>query len=335
MKKTFLTLALICSSTALFAQNEETLNKWITTYNELNSTKNWDGMISNFTACHNEVPQWDFAFYYKGVAEYNKQDYANAVKDLAAFTAKIDTVNAAYMFLAQSYNALSQPQDALNALNIYVQKEPNDKNGYLEMANSHQALQDYDNYIADLNKAVAIDANDVSAYKNIASAYAMKQSWGDAVATMNKVMGLEADNQENYYTRGTYNFNLKTAESVKAALEDFTKAEELGMKDLNLYNRMYACNSMLKDNKGAIDICTKMLELNPDNLSVLYNRANAYYKGNEFKSAIADLDKVISGTNDDKTKLNALKTRYMCKKKLNDAKGAAADLELINKMSGK
>ena len=48
------------------------------------------------------------------------------------------------------------------------------------------------------------------------------------------------------------------------------------------------------------------------------------------------MDKVINHEKiNDKTKLNALKTRYMCYKSLNDAAKANADLELINKMSGK
>ncbi|MBQ7984399.1 MAG: tetratricopeptide repeat protein, partial [Bacteroidales bacterium] len=146
MKKTVLTLALIISSMTLFAQSEEENTiKWINTYSEYNNAQNWDAMIQNFDQCIKEIPSWDFAYYYKGMAEYHKKDYANAVKDLNTFTSKIDSVSAAYLFLAQSYNGLKQTDKALETLALYTQKEPEDKNGYIEMANSYIQMKDYDN----------------------------------------------------------------------------------------------------------------------------------------------------------------------------------------------
>lgn len=337
MKKTVLTLALIFSSMAVFAQSEEEiLNKWITTYNELSSSGNYDAMISNFEACHSEVPSWDYAYYYKGMAEFNKQDYAAAVKDLSSFTSKVDTVSAAYMMLGKCFNALSQPQDALTYLTIYTQKEPNDKNGYTELSNAHRMLNQYDAYIEDLNKIVSIDPKEEIAYKNIASAYAIQKDYNSAIANYSKAIELNPSNADYYFDRATCRVSLKTPEAVTAALEDFNKAEELGKNDARLYNYKYNCNMMLKNNAGAIEACSKLLEMNPGDLKTLYNRANIYYKDKKYKEAIADMTEVINHEKvDDKTKLGALKTRYMCYKSLNDAQKSNADLEVIKKMEGK
>ena len=337
MKKRILMLSLIFSSLVLVAQTqEEILNKWINTYNELSSAKNYDAMISNFDACRNELPAWDYAYYYKGMAEFNKENYAQALKDLTTFTQTNKEESVVYLMMAKSCNVLSQPQDALTHLVIYTQKEPNDKNGYLEMANAHRNLNQYDKYIEDLQKVSSIDSEDGTVYKNIASAYAMQKDFVNAIANYDKVIALEPNNADLYYERATCKASLKTAESVLQAIEDFNKSEELGKNDAKLYTYKYNCYSMLKNNAGIIETCTKLLALDPNDLRTLNNRATTYYKDKKYKEAIADIDQIISNANvDDKMKLNALKTRYMCKKSLNDVKGANADLELINKMSGK
>lgn len=337
MKKTILTLSLIFSSLVLFAQSEEeTLNKWITTYNDLSTQKNYDAMISNFEACHAEVPTWDMAYYYKGMAEFNKQNYSQALQDLSTFTQTNQTMNAAYFMMGKSCNALSQPSDALTYLTTYISKEPNDKNGYMEQATSHLALNQYAEYIEDLKKVTSIDANDKTAYKNMASAYAILKDYNSAIGMYDKAIELDASNASLYYERATCKVALKTAESIAAALVDLNKSEELGNTDARLYSYKYTCCNTLKDNQGAIDACTKILESSPNDLRTLYNRGTKYYALKKYKEAISDMDQVVSNEKvDAKTKLNALKTRYMCKKTLKDVKGAAADLELINKLSGK
>jgi len=337
MKKTILTLSLVFSSLVLFAQSEEEiLNKWITTYNELSTAKNYDAMISNFEACRSEVPTWDMAYYYKGMAEFNKQNYSQALKDLATFTQTNQSMNAAYFMMGKSCNALSQPGDALTYLATYISKEPNDKNGYMEQATSHLALGQYGEYIEDLKKVTSIDGTDKTAYKNMASAYALQKDYNSAITTYDKAIELDPSNADLYYERATCKVSLKTPESITAALLDFNKSEELGLKDAKLYNYKYMCCNALKDNQGAIDACTKILEIDPNDLRTLYNRGTKYYNLKNYKEAMNDMDKIISNEKvDDKTKLKALQLRYMCKKTLKDVKGANADLELINKMQGK
>ena len=93
---------------------------------------------------------------------------------------------------------------------------------------------------------------------------------------------------------------------------------------------------MLKDYKGAIEDCNKLLEINPEDMTVTYYRGDANYKLQQFKEAIPDLDKVIASDKvDNRVKINALNRRGACKQKLNDLKGAQADMEMIKKLQGK
>ena len=337
MKKIIFSLALLVSSITLFAQSEEeNIAKWINTYHELNSAKNWSEMIGNFDACIKEVPSWYFAYYYKGMAEYNQQNYEGAVADLKNFVSKSDSIPAAYMFLAQSYNALNKPQEALEVLNTYISKVSDDKNAYVEKSNAHMLLQDYNAYIEDLKQVTVLDPKNDAAYKNIASVYGMQKNWQGVIDNLTKAIEISPDNADYYFDRASAEYSIKTSESVKVALEDFNKAEQLGMKDAKLYNYRYACHSMLKDYKGAIEDCNKLLEINPEDMMVTYYRGDANYKLQQYKEAIVDLDKVIaSDTVKNTVKINALNRRGACKQQLKDLKGAQADAEMIKKLQGK
>lgn len=337
MKKTLISLALIFCSVSLMAQSEqENLAKWINTYQELQNTKNWDAMIANFTTCNQEVPSWDFAYYYKGMAEFNKEDYQNAAADLNLFVSKVDTVSAAYMMIAQSYNALKQPMDAIGAIDKYIAKEPNDVAGYLEKANSHMELKDYTAYIADLTKVIELDNKNLAAYKNIASAYALQQNYQEAVNTYSQIIALDANNADNYVGRAKVSASLKTPEALQAALADYNKAEELGHKDADLYNRKLACHMQLKDYEGIVEDCNKLIELDSQNIKLYSYRANGLYRTGKYTEAIKDLDKIIDSENaDTKLKINALNIRGACHQKLKDTKAAQKDAELIKQLSGK
>lgn len=337
MKKTILSLVLIFSSIALFAQSEEEiLNKWINTYNELSTSKNWDGMISNFDQCHQEVPNWDFAYYYKGFAEFNKQNYENAIKDLSTFASKTDTLNVVNMMIAQSYNNLNQPENALAALDKFLAKEPNSVAGYQEKANAHMQMKDYANYISDLQKVAELEPNNESAYANIASAYGLQQNFQGVIDNLTKAIAINPNQAQYYQDRAFANYSLKTPENIQAALVDYDKAEELGVKDAALYNRKYVCHSMLKDYQGALDDCNKLLAIDPEDLNNIYYRGDANYKLKNYKEAIPDLDKVIASDKVQKTrKIQALQRRGASKQALKDLKGAQADAAMIKQLQGK
>ena len=88
MKKTISALCLALFSWGAFAQNNseaENTNKWIDTYSTLNQAKDWNGMLAKMSECRAEVPNWEFADYYEGIANYNLKNYQKAVEALSAF----------------------------------------------------------------------------------------------------------------------------------------------------------------------------------------------------------------------------------------------------------
>ncbi|MCF0210326.1 MAG: tetratricopeptide repeat protein [Bacteroidales bacterium] len=339
MKKTILTLALVFSGVTLFAQSaEETLNKWISTYSQLNTEKNWDGMIQNFDQCRTESPDWAFAFYYKGLAEYNKNNYQASVAAFTEFIGKNSEdktiVNKAYMFRAQGFNKQGLYQQAIQDCDELLKFDANDKEAMLEKANAHMGMKDYTNYIADLQGVLTVTPNDAELLKNIANAYGMQKNWAGVVEYTTKAIAINPNEASFYDLRGRSYCSLQPAgaENFQNALNDFNKAEELGIKTSQLYNYRAKVNKALNNLDGAIVDYSKLLELNPQDMATLYQRATTYLKLAKYKEAMADADKIIEA---DAQNVKALKVRANCKSKLGDAKGAQADAALIKEIEGK
>lgn len=338
MKKTLLMLAFLFSGMALMAQSEEeNLNKWIDTYSNLNSAKNWQEMISNFDQCVKEVPNWNFAHYYKGVAEYNTNNYLVATAELTLFINSNPEDGAAlqkaYMFRILSYNKQNLSDQAIADCDKLLALDANNKEALLEKANAYMAKKDYANYIEALKDVVALDANNVDAYKNIAAAYAISLDWANAVDYYNKAIAADPTQASLYESRAYANYSLKTAESLQNALNDFNKAEELGIKTEKLYMSRATLYGAMDNYQAAAKDYNTYITLVPDDIYAYYYRGNSYFKLKKYKECISDMDKVIASDKIRKAvKLQSLQRRGACKKELKDMKGAQADMELIKQL---
>ncbi len=338
MKKIFLTLALILSSTIMFAQSEEEiLNKWIDTYSNLNANKNWQEMISSFNQCISEVPNWNFAHYYKGVAEYQVNNYQGAVADLTTFINSNpedkDALQKAYMFRILSYNKQGYSKQAIEDANTLLNMNPNDKEALLEKANAYQNLKEYANYIDVLKQVLSLEANNASICENIAAAYAIGEDWANAITYYTKAIEINPNEATYYEDRAFANYSLKTPEGYQNALNDYTKAEELGVKTTKLYQYRATINGNLGNFEQVLADCDSYLSISPEDINIIYQRGNAYFKLKKYKETIADMDKVIDNESTAKNmKIQALQRRGASKQALKDVNGAKADMEMIKKL---
>lgn len=340
MKRIVLTLAFMLSGVMLFAQSEEeNLNKWIDTYSNLNADKNWQEMIGKFNQCISEVPNWSFAYYYKGIAEYQTNNYQGAVADLTNFINSNpedkEALQQAYLFRVFSFNKQGLSAQAIADADELLKTNPKNKEALLEKANAYMNLQQYSNYIEALKAVAEVDNSNAEIHKNIAAAYAIQQDWSNAITYYTNAISLNPNEASFYEDRAFANYSLKTPEGLQNALNDCTMAESLGVKTTKLYQYRATINGQLGKFADAIKDYDAYLTLSPNDINIIYQRGNAYFKLKKYKETIADMDTVI---NDSKTsnniKIQALQRRGASKKELKDLKGAQADMEQIKKLKG-
>lgn len=327
-------------STVIFAQSEEeTLNKWIDTYSNLNANKNWQEMITSFNQCISELPDWKFAYYYKGVAEFQTDNYQGAVADLTNFISSNpedkDALQKAIMFRVLAFNKLGYSKQAIEDANTLLTMNANNKEALLEKANAYMALKEYSNYIETLKQVLNLEPNNADVCKNIAAAYAIGQDWANSITYYTKAIEINPNEASFYEDRAFANYSMKTPEGLQNALADYTKAEELGIKTAKLYQYRATINGMLNNFEKAIEDYNSYLSINADDINIIYQRGNAYFKLKKYTETIADMDKVIDNDNVQKNmKIQALQRRGASKQALKDVKGAQADMELIKQLKG-
>ena len=333
MKKTISALCIALFSWGAFAQNNseaENTNKWIDTYSTLNQAKDWNGMLAKMSECRAEVPNWEFADYYEGIANYNLKNYQKAVEALSAFLQKNASTPAAYLFRANAYLEMNEADFAIKDYDEYLKTAPKDVPAMLSKAQARMINKDYANYIADLTAVLAIEPSNMDALTNRASAYAIQKDWNAVISDLTTAIAMKED-ANFFYDRGFAQYSLKTPESIAAAIADFTKAEQLGMTTEKLYTSRAQCNKMLKKFAEEAEDYTKLLAIDAANVNYYYNRGVALFKSNKFKEALADFDKAIELN---PKYVNAYKYRANTKGKLGDKAGQAADAAKVKELTG-
>lgn len=323
---------LVLFAIGAFAQGNEAenTNKWIDTYSSLNAAKDWNGMLAKIPECRAEVPNWEFADYYEGIANFNLKNYQKAVEALSAFIQKNSETPAAYLCRANAYLEMNEADFAVKDYDMYLKSNPNDVSVMLSKAQARMINKDYANYIADLTAVLAIDAKNIDALSNRAAVYAIQKDWNAVITDLTSAIALQ-EKPEFYYDRGFARYSLKTPESLAAAIEDFTKAEQLGMQTEKLYQSRAICNKMLKKFAEEAADYNKLIELNSNSTDYYYNRGVALFKSNSFKEALTDFDKTIELN---PKHINAYKYRANTKGKLGDKAGQAADVAKVKELTG-
>lgn len=62
---------------------------------------------------------------------------------------------------------------------------------------------------------------------------------------------------------------------------------------INLYNNMAQCHLLERNFVTVVELCSKLLEFDPENVKALYRRGNAYFELNQFSVSSEDFTKVL------------------------------------------
>jgi Putative Zn-dependent protease, contains TPR repeats len=342
MKKIIFALALSVFGFAAFAQQDDPakINQWIDTYNQLNTAKDWNGMLQQAGKCQTEVPSWQLLNYYKGIASFNLKAYDDAEAFLSIFieqnknNAEVDKTNmsGAYLLRADAYSQQKKTQEALSDYDEYLKLNPSDNQIALKKANVYYNSGDIDGYIAALSTAISADPQNKTLLENRANAYAKQQKWAEAVADYTTLIGIEPTNQVYYDSRAFASYSQNTAQGYTMAIADYNKIIELGGDKAKYLPYLTQLNAAIKDYKAEVDAWNQLVEMQPDNENNLYRRGLAKLNNKDYKGAVADMDKLIAKQPKNE---NAYKIRATAKTKLGDKKGAQEDAIKIMELEGK
>jgi tetratricopeptide (TPR) repeat protein len=158
-----------------------------------------------------------------------------------------------------------------------------------KLNNINGAIVDFQKVLDFPNKS---DPSQIDGRLNLGLAYFRKGRTDSAIKLYNEVIAILPNNPKAYFQRG---LAYDKANNADAAVKDYTQAITIAPDYLDAYlNRggTYV-DKMDKYDLGIADF-NKVLELSPDNIDAITDIGIAYFKKNEFKTAIASLTTAIN-----------------------------------------
>ena len=105
-----------------------------------------------------------YAYYLKGLAEFELQNYPQAEQDLEKAIIKDRLLLDAYLALAKIKLINNQSQYAIDNCNYVILNDRNNTQAYLIRSKAYNSIREFEKAIADVSKAITIDTSNVAYY---------------------------------------------------------------------------------------------------------------------------------------------------------------------------
>jgi protein O-GlcNAc transferase len=156
-------------------------------------------------------------------------------------------------------------------------------------------LKKLDLAMLNFNKALQINQNYAPLFNNIGVYYAEKKEFNKAIKSYEKAVLINANYFEAFNNIGLAYFQL---ENFNEAKKNYSLAIKLNKKYYEAYNNLGVLLSFFNKNIEAIECFSLAIKIKKDYVDAYFNRGEAYFKSNNFKSAINDLETSINYDSD-------------------------------------
>ncbi|PIN86179.1 hypothetical protein COV19_06185 [Candidatus Woesearchaeota archaeon CG10_big_fil_rev_8_21_14_0_10_44_13] len=156
--------------------------------------------------------------------------------------------------------------------------------------------------------ACRIDSENPYNLSNLGNILFLSENYDRAILYLKKAIEKGAKNPHHlHYSIGTI---FQRNGRNKEAVDHFMKAEEMGFKNTELYNKMGSCFRQLKRFDEAEETFKKALEINPKFESAYLGLGNIYLNKGDLEKAESAFLKSLELNNDNKNTLNSLAGVY-------------------------
>jgi tetratricopeptide (TPR) repeat protein len=150
--------------------------------------------------------------------------------------------------------------------------------------------KEYDKCIQDCKKSLSYHPNNSEAYYMMGTSQQHQKKYTEAIASYTQALGISNNSAKFYAARAWIHHDL---DDLKAKLADMKKAVEYAPEnaEYQFHCGKFKQNASPEEFKTAGKNYTKAIELKPDYTEAYAERAAFYMTFQEFKKAVADLNK--------------------------------------------
>lgn len=264
------------------------------------------------------------AFFLRGIAKYELQDFIGAEKDFGKSLELNPKNHEAFLYRGVCRSQQLNYKDAFADFNQAIKLNDEDWRTYSNRSLASLQLDRYVDVISDCNKVIGLKKETAHTYLVRGEAKSGLEMYNVAIEDFEHAMKLDSTAMRPVLHRG---IALARLERYEDAIADFERALELdsanklpvfhraaayadmgkqkqALADLNdvlsvfpdnaivLFNRAMILAQMKKPSQALLDY-NRVVQLNPNNILGFYNRANLLYNQKEYRAALADYNKTI------------------------------------------
>ncbi len=260
-------------------------------------------------------------FFIRAYDKYDQKDYKGAIADLTQAIRLNPNYDKAYYNRGVVRDELGDKQGAIADYNSALKINPNYAYAYNNRGNARSDLGDKQGAIADYNSAIKINPNFANAYYNRG---VVRRKLGDkqgAIADFNTALKINPNLALAYSNRGVVRSELG---DKKGAIADYTSALKINPNLALAHSNRGVVRSELGDKQGAIADYTSAIKINPNDADAYNNRGIVRRKLGDKQGAIADFNTALKIN---PNLANAYAGRGIARADLGDKQGGIADLQ--------
>ncbi len=258
-------------SSACFGQNYHDY------YNKGKAEKDPIKQVNYFTQAIS-VNKTDSAFYYRGVAKHNQEQYAEAIADYDQAIRLNPSFKWACTNRGKAKLGLKRYEEAITDFDFAIRIDKTYDFAYAQRGFAKYELGKYEDAVFDYNRAIEIDPDYSAYYISRGKAYCVLNKGTEALADFEQSIKLDPGNDVGYYYCGREKFHLSRYQD---AIADFDQAIKIAPQDYS-----YNIRGLAKENLGryaaAIADYDQALKLNPKYELAINNRTSAIKLRNAF-----------------------------------------------------
>lgn len=236
------------------------------------------------------------AYYQRGLAYYEANQYQNAADDLTKVL-QLDGNHAnAYYYRGNTRFQLGDEQGAIEDYSQAIKLDATLKAAFSNRGNLRSMIGDEQGAIEDFNKAIQIDPEMAPAYLARCLSRSNIDDQKGAIEDCTQAIRLDPTYANAYQNRG---LARRRVNDIQGAIEDFNVAIQLDPAEADPYYNRGIAREELGDKKGALEDFSQTIFLDPGHTLVYYDRGLTHASLGNIEDAIADFEKAAKLCLDD------------------------------------
>ncbi|GAB4527878.1 MAG: hypothetical protein Tsb0014_08900 [Pleurocapsa sp.] len=251
---------------------------------------NYQGLIEDCDRVIQSYPDFQSAYFYRGVANINLENYHIAIQDCDYAIQLNPQLAETYINKAFAYEKLENHQEALKNCDLALTLEPNSFSAYHIKGMIYTGLEDYQSAIKNYDIAIQLEPNFDEAHLNQGLAYFYLNDYQNAIKKFNFATDINPKYVTAYHLKGIGYLSL---EDYQNAIEIYDCVIKLNPNFVEAYLNKGLAYLNLKDYQSAIENCDMAIGLNPKLAEAYYNKTVAYFNLGDYQSVIENCDRAI------------------------------------------